>query len=808
MSLPTPEFKLVHKDDWSHSFQKLVSPLNTSTSTGLVASPENLHNLYNLHSFAGSSTSIRVLDLDAASNSSANPYSEDFISGKLRVVDLNDAPVFTALSYVWGEYSTSVRDVIECDGHRVEVTRNCWSALWHLRKAHGEIIIWVDAICINQNDAEEIKMQISLMGTIYPAAQLVFIWLGDGNKETDKGMDYLNTGGLPFDFLITRRVDGPIPGARMKMRIPTGNTMALRFAVYLFNCLLTFRMRPHYAALDEILSREWIKRLWTLQEALLATHAIIICGEKSISWVSMLYAVDYMDFWRCTDTGPQFPPSFVHWRQLMLLWRNLPVKNLGQPENHAIGFIDKKALETQLAEHRKYLKKGSTCHEFVYEYGLLALETIMSLLLVSNFGFVPLFVQKIARWVVLLSSVRFSMLLAAVNHFSTAKRFHSIVPFTNSESVMMEIHSRKSSKPEDKYYGNIGIIAPPQFTGPFKEFGMYSSLGGVYLALFIAVLNYTHSLDILLFTSGAKIDNSPSWIVDWRSNKQPWVKALYWYEKRETSFFESQRENTGLHRHRGAAIGGWYPPTLYLGTNQLLVKGVIVGKLGFVSPAFLETKVTCSYDHLLKGVQSFYEAWYDLNLDEIKTTVQAISRFLGTCDGDPEVKAHREQWMSVVRPGDESDLDGRPVFECIVDATKRLMSYNTFEKYEEDGRSVFKRIFDYIKMPRSYNTHGESPSFKFNPLTYHMWMTNFFASADMVLVNCWGLHSGFGVAPLGARKGDVVALISGVSMPMILREHEHNYEVVGPALLSGTLDGELLRQPLCKSRKYGEMVLV
>ena len=45
--------------------------------------------------------------------------------------------------------------------------------------------IWIDALCINQDDKEEKAIQVPLMGEIFSKAQSVFVWLGpDHDKLT------------------------------------------------------------------------------------------------------------------------------------------------------------------------------------------------------------------------------------------------------------------------------------------------------------------------------------------------------------------------------------------------------------------------------------------------------------------------------------------------------------------------------------------------------------------------------------------------------------------------------------------------
>ncbi len=72
---------------------------------------------------------------------------------KLVHVDLNNNSEYSALSYVWG--SGGQCTLIECNGRGAEVTKNLAKALRHLRYESGSRYLWVDALCINQQDVEE-----------------------------------------------------------------------------------------------------------------------------------------------------------------------------------------------------------------------------------------------------------------------------------------------------------------------------------------------------------------------------------------------------------------------------------------------------------------------------------------------------------------------------------------------------------------------------------------------------------------------------------------------------------------------------
>jgi hypothetical protein len=156
---------------------------------------------YVYHPLPPASQCIRVLDIISASAPDVHSDAVH-IEGRLRVIDLTEQPAFTALSYVWGAYAPTP-DQILCDGARVAVTSNCHSALRHLRRKLGHFTIWVDAICINQEDITEKEQQIPLMGDVYSKADSVFIWLGDATRETDRAMIWLQSSGFQEYFAAT-----------------------------------------------------------------------------------------------------------------------------------------------------------------------------------------------------------------------------------------------------------------------------------------------------------------------------------------------------------------------------------------------------------------------------------------------------------------------------------------------------------------------------------------------------------------------------------------------------------------------------
>ena len=91
---------------------------------------------------------------------------------------------YEALSYAWGSVSTS-DDIEICEatnpdqtGGSLPITRNLFDALQRLR-TEAPRLLWIDALCINQDDLEEKGNQVARMGHIYRNASRVVVWLGE-----------------------------------------------------------------------------------------------------------------------------------------------------------------------------------------------------------------------------------------------------------------------------------------------------------------------------------------------------------------------------------------------------------------------------------------------------------------------------------------------------------------------------------------------------------------------------------------------------------------------------------------------------
>jgi hypothetical protein len=204
---------------------------------------------------------IRLLHIEAGSDDSP-------IVAKLVTTELESAPSYEGLSYTWGvvEFTSE----ITCDGSHLRVTQNLYDALKYLRRPDKERILWIDAICINQNDDFERTRQVGIMKNIYKNAMHVVIWLG---KETAEDADA---------FTLLSRFEKLF---KEKGIVHVGNVEN-----YLYRLALPAEESPEWTALVRLFQRPWFQRIWVLQEAVMARTMTVVCGSHLVGWI-LIYQV-------------------------------------------------------------------------------------------------------------------------------------------------------------------------------------------------------------------------------------------------------------------------------------------------------------------------------------------------------------------------------------------------------------------------------------------------------------------------------------------------------------------------------------
>lgn len=99
------------------------------------------------------------------------------IHAELIQAHLDNLPDYEAISYTWGD--TTKTQLVTLGGLPFAVTSNVYNILEGRCSINGPRLIWIDSICINQDDLQEKSRQVRLMREIYRGAQQVTVCLGD-----------------------------------------------------------------------------------------------------------------------------------------------------------------------------------------------------------------------------------------------------------------------------------------------------------------------------------------------------------------------------------------------------------------------------------------------------------------------------------------------------------------------------------------------------------------------------------------------------------------------------------------------------
>ncbi|KAI1284207.1 heterokaryon incompatibility protein-domain-containing protein [Xylaria sp. FL0933] len=172
---------------------------------------------------------------------------------------------YEALSYAWDSKDNPQPIYIQSDDKSGNgpyyVRANLHAALLHLRNHATDRTIWVDAICINQEDDVEKGQQVQSMAKIFAKARGVIVWLGEAADYSDEALELIRKTAEGQD---TNSPDTASQQAALTLpdQQPTNSTI-------------------HEAIQDpisQLLGRLWFQRFWVLQEIAAARHILIKCG--------------------------------------------------------------------------------------------------------------------------------------------------------------------------------------------------------------------------------------------------------------------------------------------------------------------------------------------------------------------------------------------------------------------------------------------------------------------------------------------------------------------------------------------------
>jgi hypothetical protein len=340
------------------------------------------------------------------------------ICAALTVVDEFADPRYQCLSYTWGpprksdagqaRFEHSRRFVL--DGIEVSIKPNLDDALHHLRRLNICGPIWIDALCIDQEDIGERSQQVSKMDRIYANAYEVIIWLGTELPELASVIHTIQKIGVTSDEI---------------MQVSAAD----KFVNSLKNKL--FDDEELIALFDFSLEFHWFTRIWTVQELALARERRFLCGTTTLKledvWAAEMLLVTARGFFSTFLIG--YLEGIRQVRESLQLAASrhdiqLPELAVGVDTN------DFKHLQSELG--MKFYKHSISRMDYMSKHRDWTGHTVF-----SGFGGISTLLE--------------SGFLRAGNNGSNPRKLLSI--------LAQELREKDATDPRDKLYGLLGLTS-------------------------------------------------------------------------------------------------------------------------------------------------------------------------------------------------------------------------------------------------------------------------------------------------------------------------------------------------------------
>jgi len=189
---------------------------------------------------------------------------------RLDTVPREEAPEYDAISYCWGEDTRT--STITCNSSEHAIRTSLFVALKYFLDGRPPPLrpLWIDAICVNQADADEKAVQVPRMGEIYKFATRTLIWLGEGTDESDEVLENIN------------RLHQRLHGESARQDEQTASRLKEE------------GLMPDPDGVRNLLLRPWFSRLWVVQEVALSGELDVLCGRVSLAWSIFSGAIEFL----------------------------------------------------------------------------------------------------------------------------------------------------------------------------------------------------------------------------------------------------------------------------------------------------------------------------------------------------------------------------------------------------------------------------------------------------------------------------------------------------------------------------------
>jgi hypothetical protein len=186
------------------------------------------------------------------------------LQGKLIETPLDNQHTYTALSYAWGGNVRSKE--IRIEGTAFPITPSLEPALLRIRtcikSANIGTCLWIDSICINQEDESEKSCQVQLMADIYQQATQVLVFLCADLSFHNESVDIL----CLAVYLLQE----------------TSRQSGLERIIQMENSGIMDK-KDGWRNLVSFFAMPWFRRTWIIQEYVIAKEVVFFSGQTKIN---------------------------------------------------------------------------------------------------------------------------------------------------------------------------------------------------------------------------------------------------------------------------------------------------------------------------------------------------------------------------------------------------------------------------------------------------------------------------------------------------------------------------------------------
>ncbi|EEU40054.1 uncharacterized protein NECHADRAFT_99083 [Fusarium vanettenii 77-13-4] len=374
------------------------------------------------------------------------------------------------------------------------------------------------------------------------------------------------------------------------------------------------------------------------------------------------------------------------------------------------------------------------------------------------------------------------------------QRLYALGQGTRSVAALVAYGSCfESTDDRDRLYG-IRALATDSF---LLKVDYSLSVEQVYLNFAKSFIDYYKSLDIICFASLYSAASSgsslPSWVPDWRARVDPLVVPLMASQSAKTHI-GNLRPPEGVSQSSDL-------PVCYAASKDSLAAYEFEGSKLVARGTVLDTIDGLAGSRNSELVQS--SAPDSTHLEYSPSAIlKSVSRSL--------VQDRRDRYLRFAMPSEEFFQDFMCLCKQSISEATPLPVPKEFREWLDwtkplriRGHSFESILMDSKEAEFSSKSSSSAPNL--DEFIMNTFFNRFFDTVVRMSLRLTVTHSGhIGLAPAAARKGDLVCVLYGCSVPVLLRQSEFgdSFTFVGECFLDGFMEGEGLEQPDLAERVF------